>query len=200
MEDLETYAKAYEARDVLIFGASRLARLSAMNVLQLQQLRQLSTQLHRYLGALQEPCALTIGGFLVELGALHFDLPNLAAFVQRTELARKVRHFAEKVNVGKALASSSVYALADLLTALQESSAEELDSQPIGYGVRHPREQSGNIRPSLAKKTPPSSNTDAHQKNTGSMKVNDYYSEQKANQPNTSWFCFASHAPGSHYL
>ena len=24
MEDLETYAKAYEARDVLIFGASRL--------------------------------------------------------------------------------------------------------------------------------------------------------------------------------
>ena len=31
-----------------------------------------------------------IGGFLVELGALHFDLPNLAAFVQRTELARKV--------------------------------------------------------------------------------------------------------------
>jgi len=31
-----------------------------------------------------------VGGFLVALGADHFDLPSLAAFVQRTELARKV--------------------------------------------------------------------------------------------------------------
>ena len=30
-----------------------------------------------------------VGGFLVALGADHFDLPSLAAFVQRTELARK---------------------------------------------------------------------------------------------------------------
>lgn len=48
---------------------------------------------------------------------------------------------------------------------------------------RHPKEQSGNIRPSLAKKTPPSSNTDAHQKNTGSMKVNDYYEHVRNRKP-----------------
>lgn len=112
-EDLETYTKAYEVR------------LSAMNAVQLRQLRQLSMQLHRYLGALEAPAALTVGGFLVALGADHFDLPSLAAFVQRTELARKVRHFSEKVNLGKALASSSVYVLADLLTALEHSSAED---------------------------------------------------------------------------
>ncbi len=44
-----------------------------------------------------------IGGFLVAVGAVHFDLPNLAAFVQRTELARKVPAFQTRDGVKRYL-------------------------------------------------------------------------------------------------
>ncbi|CAK9059886.1 unnamed protein product [Durusdinium trenchii] len=119
VEDLETYASCYEAR------------LSPMNCLQLRQLRRLAVQLHHFLGDLQKPSAWTVGGFLVALGADHFDLCSLASFLHRTELPRKVRHFAEKLAVSKqrsdrvAVNQSSIYVFADLLTALQSSSAED---------------------------------------------------------------------------
>eukprot|EP00913_Durusdinium_trenchii_P016519 g15526.t1 len=77
VEDLETYASCYEAR------------LSPMNCLQLRQLRRLAVQLHHFLGDLQKPSAWTVGGFLVALGADHFDLCSLASFLHRTELPRK---------------------------------------------------------------------------------------------------------------
>ncbi|CAJ1396194.1 unnamed protein product [Effrenium voratum] len=112
VEDLEAYGQHYEAR------------LSPKNALQLRQLRQLSLQLHRYMGALEKPCALTVGAFLVALGADHFDLPSLADFLLHTELPRKVRHFAERFAL-KPGTSSSVYAISDLLKALQFSSTED---------------------------------------------------------------------------
>eukprot|EP00931_Biecheleriopsis_adriatica_P089373 TRINITY_DN6351_c0_g1_i1.p1 TRINITY_DN6351_c0_g1~~TRINITY_DN6351_c0_g1_i1.p1 ORF type:complete len:884 (-),score=190.74 TRINITY_DN6351_c0_g1_i1:49-2700(-) len=120
VDDLDLYAGRYEAR------------LAPGNAMRLRQLRQLCTQLHRLLGGLGRPCAQTVGAFLVSLGADHFDLPELSRFLEVTELARKVRGFAEsraaeaargaKASSGN---SSSVYAIAELLGALQGSSCED---------------------------------------------------------------------------
>eukprot|EP00930_Biecheleria_cincta_P001464 TRINITY_DN102601_c0_g1_i1.p1 TRINITY_DN102601_c0_g1~~TRINITY_DN102601_c0_g1_i1.p1 ORF type:complete len:892 (+),score=157.42 TRINITY_DN102601_c0_g1_i1:107-2782(+) len=118
-DDLGLYAARYEAR------------LSPGNAMRLRQLRQLCIQLHRLLGGLEQSSAQTVGAFLVSLGADHFDLPDLSRFLETTELARKVRGFAEsraalsRAGSSALASSSSVYAVEGLLAALKGSSSED---------------------------------------------------------------------------
>lgn len=127
-----TAAQAKVASDDLgLYAARYEARLSSGNAMRLRQLRQLCIQLHRLLGGLAQSSAQTVGAFLVSLGADHFDLPDLSRFLETTELARKVRGFAEsraalsKAGSGVLASSSSVYAVEGLLAALKSSSSED---------------------------------------------------------------------------
>lgn len=116
LDDIEAYLARYEAR------------LNAVNAMKLRQLRQLCFHLHEHLGALSKPSAQTVGAFLVEIGADHFDLPDLSRFLESTELPRKVRGFAESraaATQGSAVGASAVYALAELLNALRNSTCED---------------------------------------------------------------------------
>jgi len=117
VEDLDMYAAKYEAR------------LSPSNAMHLRQLRQLCMNVHRYLGSLVRSSAHTVGGFLVELGLDHFNLPELSHFLQVTELPRKVRGYVESRRVQRksntSSASSSIYGFAELLGALQHSTADD---------------------------------------------------------------------------
>lgn len=127
-----TAAQAKVATDDLgLYAARYEGRLSSGNAMRLRQLRQLCIQLHRMLGGLEQSSAQTVGAFLVSLGADHFDLPDLSRFLEATELARKVRGFAEsraalsKTGSTAMASSSSVYAVEGLLAALKGSSSED---------------------------------------------------------------------------
>lgn len=127
-----TAAQAKVATDDLgLYAARYEGRLSSGNAMRLRQLRQLCIQLHRLLGGLEQSSAQTVGAFLVSLGADHFDLPDLSRFLETTELARKVRGFAEsraaqsKTGNTSLASSSSVYAVEGLLAALKGSSSED---------------------------------------------------------------------------
>lgn len=116
VDDLTMYASKYEGR------------LSAGNAVKLRQLRQFCSQLHKHLSSLAGSSAYTIGRFLLELGADHFDLADLSRFLQSTELPRKVRGFVEamKVNAAyKPAASSSIYSISELLSALNCATGDD---------------------------------------------------------------------------
>mmetsp|Transcript_32233 Transcript_32233/g.60172 ORF Transcript_32233/g.60172 Transcript_32233/m.60172 type:complete len:837 (+) Transcript_32233:57-2567(+) len=116
VDDLDTYAAKYELR------------LAPGNAMRLRQLRQLCFRLHQYLAALEKSSAHSVGGFLVALGADHFDLADLSGFLEKTELPRKVRGYVESVYVGGASRSNglnAVYGVAELLAALLGATTED---------------------------------------------------------------------------
>ncbi|CAE7789979.1 CHL1 [Symbiodinium sp. CCMP2592] len=113
VDDLARYAKSYESR------------LSPLNALRLRQLRLFCAKMHHYLGGLESPCVQTVGAFLVSAGADNFDLPELAQFLEKTELPRKVRGYTESQAITTGSNASSIYAVAELLVALQTSTAED---------------------------------------------------------------------------
>lgn len=115
-DDLEAYAAKYESR------------LAAENAMRLRQLRQLCLRLHQHLGSLKTSSAYTVGGFLLEVGVDNFDLPDLNRFLEKTELARKVRGYGEAMRVGgvqRPGAASSIYGVAELLAALLGSTSND---------------------------------------------------------------------------
>lgn len=116
VDDLDAYAARYELR------------LSPSNAMRLRQLRQLCSRLHQYLAALEKSSAHSVGGFLVALGADHFDLAELSGFLEKTELPRKVRGYVETMQVGGTSPSNglnAVYVVAELLAALLGATTED---------------------------------------------------------------------------
>eukprot|EP00747_Dinoflagellata_sp_TGD_P109261 gnl/TRDRNA2_/TRDRNA2_170623_c0_seq1.p1 gnl/TRDRNA2_/TRDRNA2_170623_c0~~gnl/TRDRNA2_/TRDRNA2_170623_c0_seq1.p1 ORF type:complete len:711 (+),score=117.83 gnl/TRDRNA2_/TRDRNA2_170623_c0_seq1:559-2691(+) len=117
VDDLDAYAERYERR------------LSPGNAMRLRQLRQFCTLLHRRLATLEKASAHSVGGFLVSLGADHFDLAELNRFLEATELPRKVRGFSEASRVGggppRPGAFNAVYQVAEFLGALLGSTTED---------------------------------------------------------------------------
>eukprot|EP00439_Symbiodinium_sp_Y106_P080254 s99_g19.t1 len=128
VDDLARYAKSYESR------------LSPLNALRLRQLRLFCAKMHHYLAGLDSPCVQTVGAFLVSAGADNFDLPEpgswdfvfagsgdleLAQFLEKTELPRKVRGYMESQAVTTGSTASSIYAVAELLDRLLCQKPEE---------------------------------------------------------------------------
>jgi len=88
-------------------------------------LRQFCSLLHGHLAAARASSAHTVGSFLVVIGADHFDLPALHQFLESTELPRKIRGFVDALRFGQKASSSTVYALAELLSALVGSTGDD---------------------------------------------------------------------------